>query len=565
MDNFLEEKKDFEELLTYSPFERKEDFYFYSQNIKEITTILKNILLSKNGCGAIIGEKGTGKTTFIHRFINEYLKDVEYIYIIGSSLSQDELFKEIMEYFADEKINPDIPIKEKDFFKELKRFLEDLKKKKQRLFLILDDAQNFPDETLDIVEKICKISIDGEKAVSVILLGNKQLEKKLNSTRHKDLRYQLKFFLYLQNLTEDEVENFVKEFLLEKGINIKISKPVISLIFYGTKGNLEILSRFMESLVETINTSNLNKIDKKIVYSIFDQLGIEIPQEKRKIPVFVILIVFGLFLIGVYFLLFPEKEQKKTENLQEIVKKEKEKPLVLEKKPEPPEILEEKSEQKEKNEPKVQNIPEKSNVEEEKVLKNLPAKKETKELPEKETSAKNEIRVEEKNLLSEKIKTEEKDFNEIPSSIENELSKVSQKIYENYKKAVVLTKTLSLRKGPGTNYKKILDLLKNESVIVVDDSKGKWAKVIYRKDGQDIEGWVYKKFIKEIPEGKALVTAPFLSIREKPSSKSKRIGKIPKGELVDLLGEKKGIWVKIRYKEDNKEIEGWVSKYFLAY
>ena len=110
-----------------------------------------------------------------------------------------------------------------------------------------------------------------------------------------------------------------------------------------------------------------------------------------------------------------------------------------------------------------------------------------------------------------------------------------------------------------------MDLFKNETVIVVNDSKGKWAKVIYRNKDKEYEGWVYKKFIKKIPKGMAMVTAPFLSVREKPTSKSKRIDKIPKGEFVQLLGEEKGNWVKVKYKKDDQEKEGWVSKYFLAY
>ena len=555
MDNFIEDKKDFEELLTYNPFHKKDEFYFFSENIKEILTILKNILQYKNGCGAIIGEKGTGKTTLIHKFINDYLNGVDYIYIIGSGASPDELYKEIMEYFADEKINPDIPLKENVFFDEFKKFLKGLREKNQRLFLIFDDAQNFSDETLDVIEKICNLSIDKEKAVSVILLGNKQLEKKLNSTRHKNLRYQLKFFLYLQNLNSEEVDRFIKEFLFEKGIEIKVGKDIVSLIFEGTKGNLEILNRVMDNLVEAINSKNLKKINKKIVFSIFDQLGIEVPKEKKRIPKFVVIGLLGLFFVGLYLLIFNKKEERKVETIQEVIKQEKE----VTKKPEPPKMFEE----KEIEEP--QQIVEKKEVPkiEKKEIPQIsqPAEKlEEKAKEKKQTSI--PVTIVEKPKLEPK---EEQQFNEVVDTLKNEVSKVSQKIYENYEKAVVLTRTLSLRKGPGTNYKKILDLFKNETVIVVDDSKGKWAKVIYKKDDKEIEGWVYKKFIKKIPKGMAIVTAPFLSIREKPSSKSKRIDKIPKGEFVQLLGEQKGNWVKVKYKKDDQEIEGWVSKYFLVY
>jgi type II secretory pathway predicted ATPase ExeA/uncharacterized protein YgiM (DUF1202 family) len=555
MDNFIKEKEDFDQLLTYNPFHKKDDFFFISENTNEIFTILKNILLSKNGCGAIIGEKGTGKTTLIHRFINEYIRNGDYIYLIGSATSTDELFKEIMEYFADEKINPDVPIKEDVFFTELKKFLKELKEKNQRLFLIFDDAQNFPDEIFDLIEKICQLSIGKEKAVSVILLGDKKLEKKLNSTRHKDLRYQLKFFLQLKNLKPEETERFIKEFLVEKGIDTKIDKSVISVIHKVSNGNLEILNRILNSLTEVIKTNNLKKVNKKAVLSILDQLGLETPKEKSKIPKFAVFSLLILMVFGLFLLVFNKKEKESTETIEEVINKGKS--LETENKPEPPKIFqEEKQKEGIKEESKVQIVQE-----------------EKKEEP--KSSVKEEIKKEEKQQIKipativeeqEKQKPkQEEQFKEVFNTLENEVGKVSEKIYENYPKAVVLTKTLSLRTGPSTKYKKISDLYKNETVVVVDDSKGKWAKVIYKKEGKEIEGWVYKKFIKRIPKGKAVVTAPFLSVREKPTSKSKRIDKLPEGEIVELTGEKKGNWLKVKYEKDNEIKEGWVSKYFLAY
>ncbi len=557
MSNFTENKKEFEELLTYNPFQQKNDFFFLSENIQEIFTILKNILLYKNGCGAIIGEKGTGKTTVIHKFINEYLKDSDYIYLIGSSISTDELFKEIMEYFADEKINPDIPIKENIFFEELIKFLKTLKEKKQRLFIILDDAQNFPDEIFDVIEKICNLTIGKEKAISVILLGDKKLEKKLNSTRHKNLRYQLKFFLHLQNLTLEEVDKFIKEFFFEKGIDVKIDKNITSIIYEATKGNLEILNRVLNNLVDIINENNLKKLNKKTIFSVLDQLGLEFPKEKKKIPRFVLLGLIILFGIGLYLLTFNKEESKKIETLQEVINKEK--TFGEEKKPEPPKIFEEQKENsniKIANDEKVSKEQKKEEKPVEKILKEPINNQEKNEIP---------LTITEETPLKKTQTQQEEQFNEVFDTLRNEVSNISQKIYENYEKAVVLTKTLSLRKGPGTNYKKILDLLKNETVIVVDDTKEKWAKVIYKKDNKEIEGWVYKKFIKKIPKGMAVVVAPFLSLREKPTSKSKRIDKIPKGELVQLLGEQKGNWVKVKYIKNNEEKVGWVSKHFIVY
>ncbi len=552
MDDFIKNDKNFEELLTYNPFQKNSGFYFVSENIKEIFTILKNILGTKNGCGAVIGKKGTGKTTLINKFINENLKNVDYIYIIGSSASPDELFKEIMEYFADEKINPDIPIKEDTFFKELIKFLKELKEKNQRLFLIFDDAQNFVDETLDVIEKICNLSIGKEKAVTVILLGNEQLEKKLNSKRHKNLRYQLKFFLHIENLKPEEVDRFIKAFLSEKGIEIKVDKNISSLIYKATEGNLEILNRVLNSIVEVIHSNNLKKLDRKTVLPILDNLGLEVQEERKKLPKFSLIGLFILFLIGFYFLLFNKGEEKKTENINEIIAKEKNTPFFPEKKPEPPEVKEEITEKIEKE-----------------TTENTLPKEEVKLEQEKETEAEIPLTIvnkQEEIKKEEVIKPEqEKVLNETVNKLEDEVNRVSQKIYESYEKGVVLTRTLSLRKGSGTNYKKILDLLKGETVIVIDDKEGKWAKVIYKKDDKEIEGWVYKKFIKKIPKGKAVVTAPFLSVREKPTTKSKRIDKIPKGEVVELTGQKKGIWIKVKYKKDGEIKEGWVSKHFLAY
>lgn len=124
--------------------------------------------------------------------------------------------------------------------------------------------------------------------------------------------------------------------------------------------------------------------------------------------------------------------------------------------------------------------------------------------------------------------------------------------------AIVIGQIVNLREAPSIN-SNIVSKLKKLQIVQVLDETDEWAKVKV----QNLTGWIKKDYIKTIPEGYAVVRAYFLNLRTKPTNQSEILAKLKAGDVVQILDEEKGKWVKVKYKLDNKEIEGWVSEVYL--
>ncbi|NPA51275.1 MAG: SH3 domain-containing protein, partial [Aquificae bacterium] len=124
--------------------------------------------------------------------------------------------------------------------------------------------------------------------------------------------------------------------------------------------------------------------------------------------------------------------------------------------------------------------------------------------------------------------------------------------------AFVSGSIVNVREKP-TLDSKIVGKLKKLQTIKILEYKDQWVKIKYK----DLTGWVKKDYIKTVPEGFAVVKAHYLNIREKPTKNSKVLYRLKAGDIVKLLNERKGRWVKVIYEINGKKIQGWVSKIYL--
>ncbi len=120
-----------------------------------------------------------------------------------------------------------------------------------------------------------------------------------------------------------------------------------------------------------------------------------------------------------------------------------------------------------------------------------------------------------------------------------------------YHFAVVNADSLNVRKAPGTDSKVIGKLKENEQVKWSENKNG-WKKVHFGEQ----TGWVSAEYLSD-SSITGTNTASTLNIRNTPDGK--KIGSIPKGSAVSILGEEAG-WYQIRYEG----IDGWVSKQYIS-
>ncbi|WP_297473535.1 AAA family ATPase [Persephonella sp.] len=289
------------------------DFFFMSSVHQEALGSLEFLLESEEGFAVIIGEPGTGKTITIRKFISQLPDNVEYAYILFPNLSPEEMFRAILEDFG---IDIDDTATKNKLFSALREFLIKKKKEGKKIFIIIDEAQNLPVDTLEELRILSNLETDKEKLIQIILLGQPELENKLNSDALRQLKQRITVMSRLNNLTENELIDYINYRLAKAGNStIRITNSAYKEIFKYTHGNLRQINQIMERALMAAFVKNKHGIDKEDIIEAAISLGMSKKGDRKS--VYFVLVLTAVLTVSIlsayYFLKKPSEPVKKIE------------------------------------------------------------------------------------------------------------------------------------------------------------------------------------------------------------------------------------------------------------
>ncbi|WP_293445117.1 AAA family ATPase [Persephonella sp.] len=289
------------------------DFFFMSSVHQEALGSLEFLLESEEGFAVIIGEPGTGKTITIRKFISQLPDNVEYAYILFPNLSPEEMFRAILEDFG---IDIDDTATKNKLFSALREFLIKKKKEGKKIFIIIDEAQNLPVDTLEELRILSNLETDKEKLIQIILLGQPELENKLNSDALRQLKQRITVMSRLNNLTENELIDYINYRLAKAGNStIRITNSAYKEIFKYTHGNLRQINQIMERALMAAFVKNKHGIDKEDIIEATISLGMSKKGDRKS--VYFVLVLTAVLTVSIlsayYFLKKPSEPVKKIE------------------------------------------------------------------------------------------------------------------------------------------------------------------------------------------------------------------------------------------------------------
>ncbi|WP_456382092.1 AAA family ATPase [Persephonella sp.] len=255
------------------------DFFFMSSIHQEALASLEYLLETEEGFAVIVGEPGTGKTITIKKFLSQIPDNVEYAYILFPNLSPEEMFRATLEDFGI-KI-PENASKNR-LFSLLRDFLIQKKKEGKKVFVIVDEAQNLPVETLEELRLLSNLETDKEKLLQIILLGQPELERKLNLPQLRQLKQRITVMYRLENLSKDEMVDYINYRLAKAGNStVRISPKVYDAVYGYSGGNLRLINQLMERSLMSAFVKNKHQIDRQDVEEAASSLGFEKKGGKR--------------------------------------------------------------------------------------------------------------------------------------------------------------------------------------------------------------------------------------------------------------------------------------------
>ncbi|MFP6623225.1 MAG: AAA family ATPase [Myxococcota bacterium] len=155
---------------------------------------------------SVTGEVGTGKTTICRTLLERLGAETEVAFLFNPSRSGIELLQDISAEFGLESGG----LSRSELGAQLNRFLLRKKQEKRRVLLIIDEAQNLSESTLEQVRLLSNLETASQKLIQILLLGQPELDRKLDSPELRQLRQRISVRWGLNPLTAKETREYVR-------------------------------------------------------------------------------------------------------------------------------------------------------------------------------------------------------------------------------------------------------------------------------------------------------------------------------------------------------------------
>lgn len=193
--------------LKERPFNVTSDpaFFFLSKKHEEALAHLVYGASQRKGIVVLTGEIGTGKTTLCRFFLNQLSQNVKTAFILNPNLPEAELLEAIVKDFG-------IKTQHKSRLSliwELNKFLLAESEAGNNVLLIIDEAQNLKPNLLEQVRLLSNLETEKEKLLQIILVGQPELNQRLNLFDLRQLRQRVMVRYHIMPLEENEIKGYI--------------------------------------------------------------------------------------------------------------------------------------------------------------------------------------------------------------------------------------------------------------------------------------------------------------------------------------------------------------------
>src|SRR5271168_2959811 len=177
--------------LTRNPFELTPDpaFLFSTSQHNEALAALYYGIRRHKGFVVVTGEVGTGKTLLLRCLLEllQQSKDIAYAYLFNSRLCATEFLQYIVSDFGLSAAGKN----KGELLLGLGHFLVSRGLRKQTTVLILDEAHHLSADILEEVRLLTNLETTDDKLLQVVLVGQPELDEKLDSVALRQLKQRI--------------------------------------------------------------------------------------------------------------------------------------------------------------------------------------------------------------------------------------------------------------------------------------------------------------------------------------------------------------------------------------
>lgn len=264
--------------LTGKPFQLTPDprFFFGSRGHNRALAYLRYGLSQSEGFIVITGEIGTGKTTLVRMLCDELPKE-EFVtaQVVTTQLNADDTLRMVANAFDIRIDNASKAV----LLSRIETFLAYEVRNHRRVLLIVDEAQNLPQQALEELRMLSNFTVDGRPGLQSFLLGQAEFRQTLQSPRLEQFRQRVIAACHLTPLRQEEVRTYIEHRLKLAGWtdHPHLEEAIFDEIFQLTQGVPRRINTLFDRVLLFGFLEERRVIDQESVRTVAEELQHELP------------------------------------------------------------------------------------------------------------------------------------------------------------------------------------------------------------------------------------------------------------------------------------------------
>lgn len=242
--------------FSQAPFRLSPDptCFFPSPTHLSAEKILAHAIAGGEGFMVLTGKAGLGKTLILRRLLENFDKNKIPVLILSPAVDPAGLLQLLLGELG-LPAPPDTSLAA--MLQIFQNHLLKMAEEQQELFIIVDEAQNMPIETLEQLRMLSNLETGKRKLIQILLVGQTELEDILTDKRLGQLVQRIVVHEKLHPLTREQIANYVNYRLNKAGRpDIFLSGAGCKLLKKSSEGIPRLINRIMD---RTLLLSSLEK------------------------------------------------------------------------------------------------------------------------------------------------------------------------------------------------------------------------------------------------------------------------------------------------------------------
>ena len=271
--------------LARSPFDLTPDptFLYSTRRHNEALAALYYGVRQRKGFVVVTGEVGTGKTLLLRCLLGllKQSQDVAYAYLFNSRLSSTEFLQYVISDFG-------LPTSGKnkgELVLDLSRFLVSRGTRKLTTVLILDEAHHLSADILEEVRLLTNLETAEDKLLQIVLVGQPELEEKLDSVGLRQLKQRIALRARLDPLDLEETKGYIERRLQIAAINSRTNalfpEQTIKAVYRHSRGFPRLINTICENALVIAYARQIQSVTPDIVDDVAAEFRLDVARSPR--------------------------------------------------------------------------------------------------------------------------------------------------------------------------------------------------------------------------------------------------------------------------------------------